>query len=174
MRRMRRTLLLCLAAAWSLALAGPVLAQSDQTQKDQGQMSTATSGSPSTTTSVTGSVVSSSDTELVVDTPTGRQRFVVVAGASDVPANLAAGTQVTVEFRTSGDQRQVSRVTTSISSRTSPGTSPYDSRSSSGTSASGDRDADLPATASPVGLVGLLGLLSLGGSAVLRARRRLL
>jgi hypothetical protein len=34
--------------------------------------------------------------------------------------------------------------------------------------------SNLPATASPAFLVGLLGLLSLGGSALLRALRRLL
>jgi hypothetical protein len=37
-----------------------------------------------------------------------------------------------------------------------------------------DQDNKLPATASPAFLVGLLGLLSLGGSALLRVVRRLL
>ncbi len=36
-----------------------------------------------------------------------------------------------------------------------------------------DRDDRLPAIASPAFLVGFLGLLSLGGSALVRARRRL-
>ena len=220
---MRKSLLFCLAAATSLALASPVLAQSDQTQGSQPSTSTSSTSSTSTA-KVMGTVVSSSDKQLVIDTPTGRQTFVVASGA-DIPTGLTAGTQVTVEYQGSGDERTVSRVTTGSSSSTSPyssstspstsSTSPYSSSSSSssttpprsttGTSSSGtsgqysssgtstdrdndmdrhdrragatdtDRDHDnLPATASPAFLVGLLGLLSLGGSALLRALRRLL
>ena len=204
---MRKTLLFCVAAAASAALASPVLAQSDQAPSSQSTTSTSSTSSSST---VTGTVVSSSDKQLVVETPTGRQTFTVVSGTSDVPTGLAAGTQVTVQYTTSGEERTVSRVTTS------PGTSPYSSGSSSsstspssgtGTYGSGtsgqysssstgtstdrgndmgrhhrragttdnDHDRDnLPATASPAFLVGLLGLLSLGGSTLLRTLRRLL
>ncbi len=211
---MRKSLLFCLAAAASVALAGPVLAQSDQTQSGQ---STTSASSTSSTTTVTGTVVSSSDKQLVIDTATGRQTFTVVSGTSDIPTGLTAGTEVTVRFTTSGDQRTVSRVTTVSSSSTSPYSSSSSSssttspRSATGTYSSGtssqygstgpstdrandvtrgtrtdrdhnrraaatdsDRDNNLPATASPAFLVGLLGLLSLGGSALLRALRRLL
>jgi len=167
-----------------------VFAQDDQTQTPSTQPTTTSSTSSSAT--VTGTVVSSSDNELVIDTATGRQRFVVVSGTSDIPSNLSAGTEVTVEFRTSGDQHQVARVTAS----TTP--SPADPTLSAQATRDADRDTDvttdidrdrragvadrdadpdgddaLPATASPLGLVGLLGLLSLGASAALRAWRRL-
>jgi RNase P/RNase MRP subunit p29 len=180
---MRKSLLFCVAAVLSLALAGPVSAQSDQPQAP------ATTSGTTATTTVTGTVVSSTSNELVIDTATGRQRFVVESGTSDIPANLAAGTQVRVEFRTlDGDRRQVARVTASLRTGAS-------STSSSTSSSSLDRDADattdldrdpragaadpdpdddaLPATASPVGLIGLLGLLSLGSAAAVRAWRRL-
>jgi len=209
---MRKTLLFCAVAVSSLALGGPVFAQDDQTQTHSTQPTTTSSTSSSAT--VTGTVVSSSDNELVIDTATGRQRFVVVSGTSDIPSNLSAGTQVTVEFRTSGDQHQVARVTASprggASSTSSSSAMPPSSTTSSTTPSpadptlgaqatrDADRDADvttdidrdrragvadtdadpdgddaLPATASPLGLVGLFGLLSLGASAALRAWRRL-
>lgn len=209
---MRKTLLFCMAAASSLALGGPVLAQSEQGQPGQGQTPAMTSSS-SLKSTVTGTVVSSSDGELVIDTAAGRQRFTVVSGTSDIPSGLTAGTQVTVEFTTTGDQRQVARVTASPSSSTGATTSPSTSTSASpqtgasavstspqdrpGTTATRDRDDDdvtgaddpsrragamdrdpdddaLPATASPVGLAGILGLLALAGAAALRGLRRLL
>lgn len=190
---MRKSLVFGAAAAASLALGGPVFAQSAQDQTSSAK-SRAETSSTTSTTSVTGTVVSSSSTELVIDTASGRQRFVVESGTSDIPANLTPGTQVTVEFRTlGGDQRQVSRVTasprsgaSSTSSSTTQPRSPDPTLSAQATrdadrdrragvaDTDADRDDDaLPATASPLGLVGILGLLSLGASGALRAWRRL-
>jgi hypothetical protein len=147
---MRKRLLFGIAVL-SVALGGLVFAQSEQAPT-----STATA-----TATVTGTVVSSSGNELVIDTATGRQRFVVESGTSIIPTNLASGTQVTVEFRTlDGDRRQAARVTASPRADATADTQ------------SRPDDPTLPATASPLGLVGLLGLLSLGASAVVRAWRR--
>jgi len=96
---MRRHLLLALAMAASLALAGNLLAQSTPVQVPPG----------TPTSTVTGTVVSSSDSELVLDTTGGRQRFVVDAN-STLPVKLEAGTRVSVEFhRLDGDRMHVLR-----------------------------------------------------------------
>jgi hypothetical protein len=214
---MRQRFLFGIVSVLSVALAGPVLAQSDpsvpgSTSSSSQASTTSQTQSPSSST-VTGTVVSSRSDELVIDTTSGRQRFKIEAGTSDIPSNLQPGAQVTVEFRTSGGEQQVARVTASPSSSTSmspsasAGASAQSSTAPSGTSArprsddptmsaqsdvpagttrdpsrsvggTSDDDVDdpsaLPATASPLGLVGLLGLLSLGGAAVSRAWRRLL
>jgi MYXO-CTERM domain-containing protein len=139
-----------MAVLLSLAVAGTAAAQTPLTVPP---------GTPLNT--VTGTVVSSSGTEIVVDTSAGRQRYVVDSN-STVPAGLAAGTRVTVNFhRLEGDVLHVATVTTSPrSERMDPG------------APAATRDADMPATASPVPAIGLLGLLSLGGAALLRASRR--
>ena len=178
---MRRHVLLALAAAASLALAGNLLAQSTPVQVPPG----------TPTSTVTGTVVSSSDSELVLDTTGGRQRFVVDAN-STLPAKLDAGTRVSVEFhRLDGDRMHVARVTTAPPS-TSPrsgaaATADKTPAASSDTpsdryaradkaerDAARDRapDATLPHTASPLPLVGLVGLASLAGSAALRLAGR--
>jgi RNase P/RNase MRP subunit p29 len=180
---MRRHILLALAAAASLALAGNLLAQSTPVQVPPG----------TPTSTVTGTVVSSSDSELVLDTTGGRQRFVVDAN-STLPVKLDAGTRVSVEFhRLDGDRMHVARVTTAAAS-TSPraGAAPTADKTPAASSettseryarqeradrdaaarAERSADATLPRTASPLPLVGLLGLASLAGSAALRLASR--
>src|SRR5262245_65306174 len=99
---MRRHLLLGLAAAAFVALAGNLLAQ--------GAPVAVPPGTP--TSRLTGTVVASNTRELVVETPNGRQRFIVDAN-STIPANLAAGTRVSVEYhRLEGDRLHAARVTT--------------------------------------------------------------
>jgi hypothetical protein len=158
---MRRHVLLALAAAASLALAGNLLAQSTPVQVPPG----------TPTSTVTGTVVSSSDGELVLDTTGGRQRFVVDAN-STLPAKLEAGARVSVEFhRLEGDRMHVARVTTAPTSTTPrAGAAPIVEK----TPAARERaaDATLPHTASPLPLVGLVGLASLAGSAALRLASR--
>lgn len=183
---MRRHILLALAAAASLALAGNLLAQGTPVEVPPG----------TPTSTVTGTVVSSSGSELVLDTTSGRQRFVVDAN-STLPASLEVGMRVSVEFhRLDGDRRHVARVTTAPSSSVPPHAVPPPSEkvTSASTDKASDRyaradrdsaradhdvaradratDATLPHTASPLPLIGLVGLVSLAGSAALRLASR--
>jgi hypothetical protein len=180
---MRRHFLLALAAAATLALAGNLLAQGTPVQVPPG----------TPTSTVTGTVVSSSASELVLDTTSGRQRFVVDAN-STLPASLQAGARVSVEFhRLDGDRLHVARVTTAPASSVPPraGSTPSEKVTSASTEATSDRyaradrdaakadrdaaratDATLPRTAGLLPLVGLVGLASLAGSAALRLASR--
>lgn len=63
-------------------------------------------------TTTTGTVVSNSGGSLVVDTASGQRTFMVDAQSS-LPANLAPGTRVTVEYHTlANDQFHAFKVTT--------------------------------------------------------------
>jgi len=157
---MRRHLLLGLAALAALALAANLLAQSTPVQVPPG----------TPTSSVTGTVVASSSDGLVIETPSGRQRFIVDTN-STIPANLAAGARVSVEFhRLEGDRMHAARVTTSPPttpradapppSEAAPATHP-DTRTR-------ELDPTLPRTASPLLIVGALGLASLVASKALQ------
>ena len=148
---MRRHLLLGLAALAAVALAGNLLAQGSPVQVPPG----------TPTSTINGTVVAVSASELVIETPNGRQRFIVDSN-STLPANLAAGTRVSVEYhRLEGDRRHAARVTTSPPSQVTSPPSP-DAR------AKELDDPTLPHTASPVLIVGALGLASLLASKALQ------
>ena len=139
---MKNRLILAVAALVGLGVAGSVFAQSDPV--------VIPAGTPTAT--ITGTVVTSTPGELVIETPTGRQRFIVDTNSS-VPQSVAVGSRVSVEYhRLDGDRMHVARV------------------SAPGTSAS--REGSLPQTASPLGSAILLGIVSLGAASVLRLHRR--
>jgi hypothetical protein len=143
---MRRHLLLGLAALAALALAGNLLAQGSPVQVPPG----------TPTSTLNGTVVAVSASELVIETPSGRQRFIVDSN-STLPANLAAGTRVSVEYhRLEGDRRHVARVTTAA---------PAPPRADAPPTLD---DPMLPRTASPLLIVGALGLASLLASKALQ------
>ena len=189
---MRRHFLLALGAAASLALAGNLLAQSTPVEVPPG----------TPTSTVTGTVVSSSASEIVLDTTSGRQRYIVDAN-STMPADLQAGTRVSVEFhRLDGDRMHVARVTTAAPSAVPPRASAAppnekvpavstDTARAERETARADRDAArdrdahdrdardrgadpaaLPRTASPLPLVALFAAATLAGSAALRLADR--
>jgi hypothetical protein len=117
--------------------AGAAFAQSDPV--------VVPAGTPTAT--ITGTVVTSSPSELVIETPTGRQRFIVDTSSS-VPQSVAVGSRVSVEYhRLDGDRMHVARV-------------------------SAPSDPSLPQTASPLGSAILLGIVSLGAASILRLHRR--
>jgi hypothetical protein len=143
---MRRHLLLGLVALAALALAGNLLAQGSPVQVPPG----------TPTSTLNGTVVAVSASELVIETPSGRQRFIVDSN-STLPANLAAGTRVSVEYhRLEGDRRHVARVTTAA---------PAPPRADAPPTLD---DPMLPRTASPLLIVGALGLASLLASKALQ------
>ena len=143
---MRRHLLLGLVALAALALAANLLAQGSPVQVPPG----------TPTSTLNGTVVAVSASELVLETPNGRQRFIVDTN-STLPANLAAGTRVSVEYhRLEGDRRHVARVTTPEPAPTRADALPTLD------------DPTLPRTASPLLIVGALGLASLLASKALQ------
>ncbi len=150
---MRRHLLLGLAALAALALAGNLLAQGSPVQVPPG----------TPTSTLNGTVVAVSASELVIETPNGRQRFIVDSN-STLPANLAAGTRVSVEYhRLEGDRRHVARVSIPAPAPSRADTPPA-ARSLDPTL----DDPTLPRTASPLLIVGALGLASLVASKALQ------
>jgi hypothetical protein len=145
--------LLGLAALAALALAGNLLAQGSPVQVPPG----------TPTSTLNGTVVTVSASELVVETANGRQRFIVDSN-STLPANLAAGTRVSVEYhRLEGDRRHVARVSipapAPARADTPPGPRALDPTLD---------DPTLPRTASPLLIVGTLGLASLLASKALQ------
>jgi hypothetical protein len=152
---MRRHLLPGLAALASLALAGSLLAQGTPVEVPPG----------TPTSTLDGTVVAVSASALVIETPSGRQRFIVDAN-STLPANLAAGTRVSVEYhRLEGERRHVARVT--VAAPTTPRAEappPSAASTSPGRLARDLDDPTLPRTASPLLIVGALGLASLVAS----------
>jgi len=138
--------LLGLVALAALALAGNLLAQGSPVQVPPG----------TPTSTLNGTVVAVSASELVIETPSGRQRFIVDSN-STLPANLAAGTRVSVEYhRLEGDRRHVARVTTAAPAPPRADAPPRLD------------DPMLPRTASPLLIVGALGLASLLASKALQ------
>ena len=99
---------------------------------------------------VTGEVIASSATSLIIQDEHGQRQTFVVNEQTNLPGPLQSGTWVTVEY--SG--QQATRVTSSAA--------PAGSESS----------AELPGTASPLALLVLIGSASLGGVAALRLRAR--
>ncbi len=209
---MKRSLV-CVLSILALALAAPVMAQSEQT--------------------ASGTVVSSSASQIVVRTSDGRQMTFMVDADSNVPSNLQQGSNVTVRYHdmngtfhaanvsagtgttgssagstattpstpTTGATATTSSTPTGTSAtsapptqRTTPTADPTgndartqqdparpttaaqdpDTTATTGTTAQ-DTDTDtgrMPATASPLPLIGLSGLLALAGGLGARALRR--
>lgn len=155
-----KTSLLCLLAVAVLAIALPLVAQTEQT--------------------VTATIVSSTPTQVVVKTADGRELTFVVDAQSSVPAGLAVGNAVTVAYHDmGGGTLHLARVTTSAAD-TMPSTTtettttaPREPMPESTTEPAPARGTNrMPATASPLPLIGLAGLLSLTAGLGLRAIRQ--
>jgi len=152
---MRNGLLTAAGAVLALALGGLVAAQDAPPP-----------GEASTTTE-TGTVVSSSPTELVIEAEGGARHRFEVDTRTVVSGELKPGTRVSVEYAPlSGQRRLATRVSTA--GGPSSGTSALGSSDEPG----GTADPELPATASPIPLVGLVGLVALAGAVTLRLWRR--
>jgi hypothetical protein len=153
----------------ALALAVPILAQSEQT--------------------ASGTVVSSSPTQIVVRTTDGRQMTFMVDADSKVPGNLQQGSSVTVRYHDMNGTLHAANVsatsgTGTATSTTQPAADPTgnDARTAAtpettATTRATATDPDtgttrMPATASPLPLVGLSGLIALAGGLGARALRR--
>lgn len=166
----------------ALAVAIPVMAQSEQT--------------------ASGTVVSSSATQIVIQTADGRRITFMRDANTNAPSNLQQGSPVTVRYHDMNGTMHAASVTagsapTSTSAtgatatdRTRPAADPTgnDARTSAQPettattgaqrdTATAAQDPDtgatrLPATASPLPLVGLSGLIALAGGLGVRVLRR--
>jgi hypothetical protein len=149
------------AALLALGLAAPAIAQTS-------------SENPQT---VTGSVVSSSDTTLVIRTDDGTTRTYVVDSNSAMPSTaLSAGNRVTVLYRPLDATRFSVVSVAPIGSTTSPaGQAPPPSATSatpSSTAPGSSPDPNMPSTAGSLPLAGLAALALLAGGFALRAFAR--
>ena len=143
-----------------------------------------------TAVTVTGTVVSSSPTQVVIKTDDGRQMTFNVDAQSTVPAGLAAGNPVTVSYHDMGGGT-LHAATVTVSSAGTPSTTTNPPATTNDTYANTTRTTApagqepmesagaktrttrrMPSTASPLPLIGLAGLLSLTAGLGLRAVRR--
>lgn len=147
----------CMLSILALALAVPAMAQSEQT--------------------ASGTVVSSSATQLVIKTADGRQMTFVVDSDSNAPANLPQGAPVTVRYHDMNGTFHAANVSATAAAPSTTQTTPSTDTTAPDTTATAAPDTDtgsrqLPATASPLPLLGLSGLLALGGGLGARLLRR--
>lgn len=115
-----------------------------------------------------GTVVSSSSTTLVVKTEAGDQMTFKLDSQSAVPTQLKADDKIDVRYQIMDDGTfQVAEVRTVGSQPESTGTT-----GQTGAPAQESGSKPLPRTASPVVLIGVIGLGSLGAAAGLKALTR--
>jgi hypothetical protein len=153
-----------------------------------------------TTQTVSGKVISSSSSSLVIETDTGSRQTFVVDAQSTLPSGLTPGSRISVDYHTLANGTFHAARGTSVSAAAAPAqpttearpvepapampttttpdttpTAPVDSTTDTGTTL-GTTTTDMPekttrrmpATASPLPLVGLVGLASLAAGAALR------
>jgi len=116
-------------------------------------------GNNPTQSSVTGTIVSMNDDQLVVRTAMGEETYRMSTSVDR--SGMAVGNQVTVWYdapTSAGERPMVTRIVAGNASPTTPRTT---------TTGTNTDDDQLPATASLLPLLGLLGLLALVGSVAL-------
>ena len=147
---------LLLTCALVFGIAGVAAAQTADAVTPEPEATTALASSDSEI-SVSGEVVSSTSTELVIDSDAGERMTIALDPDTSEVASITAGERVTVRYRTSssGTVHQVASIAVEPPAEVDEETT-------------FDR---LPATASSLPLLGLLGFLALGGAAALRFAR---
>ena len=178
--------------AAAIILSSPALAQSQYDTDSQTQTNTQTT---TTNQTVSGVVVSSTADQLVIRTDTGREMTFEVETATTLPTGtLTPGSTIRVDYRmndlngydavvvrtgaATGSQLDANRTTTSTTdatNRTGTTTTTTDRTTTTAdrTTTSGMNDTSrLPATASPLPLIGLLSLGAIALSYGVRRWRR--
>jgi hypothetical protein len=156
-----KTRLACILGILALVLSATVSAQTQPVQR----------GAES---SITGTVVSSTSTSLVIRDESGVEQSFDVDTSSTVPAGLMSGSRVSVRFHSmDGGRRHVASVmATDAPATTEPITPPaarVQEPLAASDAAAGER---LPDTASEMPLLALAGLMTLAAGLVLRELRR--
>ena len=127
-----------------------------------------------TESTISGTLVSSSTTSIVIKTDTGVESTYVVDGTTALPAEMKPGDRVNLEYHLlDGGAYHASRVTLGTepaapSEASAEATAPGGG-SDSGGSASGGSSSGLPQTASPLPLYGVIAVLAIGAALGLRA-----
>ena len=150
-----------LMCALVLATTGAVAAQQ---QADQPKPGTTTAlADSSTQTSAAGTVVSSTSTELVIDTDAGGRMTFALDPATAPATTFTPGERVSVQYHTAsgGTVHQAASIAVEPKAKVaSPETEPPTADS-----------PRLPETASNLALIGLLGLLVAGSAVAVRVAR---
>ncbi len=128
---------------------------------------------------VTGTVVSSSSDSLVVRTESGAEMTFGVDAQSVIPSTLTPDTRVEVAYHSmdggtyhAAEVQPMDSGATTLPPEPSNQSSKLPSQEPSSASAQPTGNESLPRTASPIVLVGLIGLASLGAGASLRLLSR--
>jgi RNase P/RNase MRP subunit p29 len=112
------------------------------------------------TRTISGTVVSSGDGQIVLDTSSGRRTFITDSD-STIASDVVVGSRVTTEYHSlSGGRMHAANVTTVAG--TAPPMAATETRMA----------ADLPRTASTLPLAGLIGLIALAGGIAVRVSRQ--
>lgn len=156
---MKRTLLL--TCAFMLAIAGAAVAQTADTVTPAPAAPTALATS-TTELSVSGKVVSSTATELVIDSDAGQRMTFALDGDTTPATSFTAGERVTVQYHTlsGGTVYHAATIALLPEDKVEPPVAEVAELDS------------LPNTASGLPLLGLLGLLAVGGAVTVRMARQ--
>jgi hypothetical protein len=143
-------------------IAGAAAAQQQDTSKPAPVAATALANS-STEISVSGKVVSATDTELVIDTDAGKRMTFALDPTTTRATTFTAGERVTVNYHSAsgGTVFQAATITVEPPAEFEPSVDETATSSSS----------RLPETASALPLIALLGLLATGGAVAVRIAR---
>ncbi len=146
--------------------AEPMGSQATSTQGTMGP------GGMGPTQSITGTIVSTSGSRLVLNTDSGRRTF-IVDNESSVPSDLVAGNRVSVDFHAlSGGRFHAATVTSLAPSASTMGATTTTAETETATAGTRTRTArNLPATASDLPSIGLVGVLALGAGLLVRRYR---
>lgn len=163
----RALLYTSLTAILALAIVGRVEAQQvEVTSPPATELATSDE-----TILVKGTVVSSTSSEVVIDTDTGARLTFAVDDTTTLPTSLTAGERVHVHYHAlSGGKYHAADIAAAAFAEE---LDEVDVTADAQRRDPGDlRREPLPATASPLALIGLLGLVTASGGLLIRAARR--
>jgi hypothetical protein len=163
-----------LTCAFTSAIAGVAAAQTADKPKDPA--TTTALAAASTDISVSGKVVSSTSTELVINTDAGRPMTFQLDPKTHPAASFTVGERVTVQYHSlsGGTVYQAASIALDPQAKVA---ARYDDPAEPANTEPRDYEADtstrsrLPATASVLPMIGLLGLLAVSGALVVRMAR---
>jgi len=157
----RKTFLL--TCAFMLAIAGAVSAQVAGTT-EPAPVATTALATENLEISVSGEVVSSTATELVIDSDAGQRMTFALDSETSPTTSFTAGERVTVQYHTLSGGTVYQAASIVVEPPAEVEQPPVDEMTT-------PASPRLPETASGLPLIGLLGLLAAGGAVAVRAAR---
>ena len=124
---------------------------------------------------VSGKVISSTPSTLVIETDAGEQMTFLVDSGSDIPATMTPGDRVNIAYSTNDVGKYHATTVTMTSARSTDRSVTYteSDRNADRSRTAMNDDDHLPRTASPLPLIALIGALSVGAGLGLRVVTRL-